>query len=235
MEHIKVFTSAFLQSLSQRLQDEETIHGYIIGKSPSFSMADVRDTIIEIEQLPKLDANFSKFENARILFEALQNMDLTMASDQRLWAWLAHVPFMDYMAKRWPVKDEPKEKRAQYIAQHWFVGTQNGRSYLRHGIASLWWGAHMTYDEKRDDPFELTREFFEFYRYTNILDGSLGRSGVFMRSLLDFILSNPEYFAELKEKKVDALVQRLNFIGAYKILPALNEKDLRNIFEESIG
>lgn len=234
MERIKVFTTPFLQRLGQRLQSEDVIRGYIAGKAPSFSASDIKDTILEIEALPKLDVNLSKFENARILYESLRNMDCTMASDQRLWAWLAHVPFMGYMAKRWPVADQPKEKRAQYIAQHWFVGTQTGRSYLRHGIASLWWGTHMTYDENRDDPFELTREFFEFYRYTNILDGSLGKSDSFMHSLLDFILNNSEYFAASKEKKVDALMRRLNFVGAYRILPALAEKNLRNILKESL-
>lgn len=234
MEHIKVFTSKFLQRLGQQLQSEEVIHRYITGKSPNFTASDAKDTVIEIDALSKLDVNLSKFENAKILYEALRDIDRTMASDQRLWAWLAHVPFMDYMAKRWPVVDQPKEKRAQYITQHWFVNTQTGRNYLRHGIASLWWGAHMTYDEKRDDPFELTREFFEFYRYTNILDGSLGKSDSFMHVLLDFILSNSEYFAQSKQEKVDALMRRLNFIGAYRILPALDEKSLRTILEDAI-
>src|SRR3989344_7333562 len=176
MERIKVFTTPFLQRLVQRLQSEDIIRGYIAGKAPSFSASDVKDTVIEIEALPKLDANLTAFENARVLYEALRGLDRTMASDQRLWAWLAHVPFMDYMAKRWPVADQPKEKRAQYIAQHWFVETQAGRSYLRNSIALLWWGAHMTYDEKRDDPFELTREFFEYYQDTTVFSDSLGRS-----------------------------------------------------------
>lgn len=234
MEHIKVFTKSFIQQLGQRLQKEDVVNKYIAGKSPNFSALDAKDTILKIDTWPKLDINLSKFENARILYESLQGMNRTMASDQRLWAWLAHVPFMDYMAKRWSVADIPKEKRARYIIQHWFIETQTGRNYLRHGIASLWWGVHMTYDEKREDPFELTREFFEFYRYTNILDGSLGKSDIFMHVLLGFILDNPKYFADSKEKKVNALIRRLNFIGAYKILPALDEQSLQNIFRESI-
>jgi len=234
MEHIKVFTSKFLQQLSQRLQSEDVINRYIAGKAPSFSASDIKNTILEIEVLPKLDADFTAFENARILFEALRGLDRTMASDQRLWAWLAHVPFMDYMAKRWPVADQPKEKRAQYIAQHWFVETQAGRSYLRNSIALLWWGAHMTYDEKRDDPFELTREFFEYYQDTTVFSDSLGRSDLFTRSLLDFIINNPEYFKENKRDKIRELVRRLNFVGAYRVLPALDEKNLRNILDESL-
>lgn len=227
MEHIKVFTSKFLQQLGQRLQSEDVIHGYIAGKTPSFSASDIKDTILEVEILPKLDADLSVFENAKILFETLRGLDLTMASDQRLWAWLAHVPFMGYMAKRWPVADQPKEKRAQYIAQHWFVETQTGRSYLRNSIALLWWGAHMTYDEKRDDPFELTHEFFALYEYTRQLSGSLGKSDSFVHILLDFISNNPKYFEQFKEDKVRALMRRLNFVGAYRILPALDEKNLR--------
>ena len=234
MEHIKVFTSKFLQRLGQRLESEEVVRGYIAGKSPNFTVADVKDTIIELGALPKLDADISAFENSRILYESLRGLDRTMASDQRLWAWLAHVPFMDYMAKRWPVADQPKEKRAQYIAQHWFIGTQTTTAYLRHGIALLWWGAHMTYDEKRNDPFELTREFFALYEYTRMLTGSLGKSDLFVHVLLEFVMKNQEYFGQYKEDKVRALMRQLNFIGAYRILPALDEKNLRTILEDAI-
>ena len=234
MERIKVFTTPFLQRLGQRLQSEDIIRGYIAGKAPSFSASDVKDTVIEIEALPKLDANLTAFENARVLYEALRGLDRTMASDQRLWAWLAHVPFMDYMAKRWPVTDQAEEKRARYIAQHWFVNTQTTTAYLRHGIALLWWGAHMTYDEKRDDPFELTRVFFEYYQDTTIFSDSLGRSDIFTQSLLDFVLNNPEYFKENKRDKIRELVRRLNFVGAYRILPALDDKNLRSILSESL-
>lgn len=234
MEYIKVFTSKFLERLGQRLQNEGTIRGYIAGKSPNFSASDVKDTIIEIEELPRLDANLGAFENARTLYGSLRNMDRTIASDQRFWTWLAHVPFMDYMSKRWLVDKQPKENRARYIMQHWFVRTQTTRDYLRHGIASLWWGAHMTFDEKREDPFELTREFFALYEYTRVLTGWLGKSDSFVHVLLDFVMDNQEYFAQHKEDKIRALMRRLNFIGAYRILPALDEKNLRDILEEAI-
>ena len=234
MENIKVFTSKFLQRLGQRLQSEETVLRYIEGKSPNFSASDVKETILKIETLPKLDADVGAFENAKVLYESLRGIDRTLASDQRLWGWLAHVPFMEYMAKRWPVVDQPKEKRAQYIAQHWFVGAQTTTAYLRHGIALLWWGTHMTYDNKRNDPFELTREFFSLYEYSRLLPGSLGKSDIFVNVLLDFVMNNQEYFAQYKEDKVRALMRLLNFVGAYKLLPALDEKQLRNILDEAI-
>jgi hypothetical protein len=234
MENIKVFTSKFLQHLGQCLQSEEAVLRYMEGKSPIFSATDVKDTVLKIETLPKLDADVSAFENAKVLYKSLGGIDRTLASDQRLWAWLAHVPFMEYMSKRWPVADQPKEKRVQYIAQHWFVETQTGRSYLRNSIALLWWGAYMTYDEKRNDPFELTRIFFEYYQDTTVFSDSLGRSDLFIHSLLDFVINNPEYFMENKRDKIRELVRRLNFIGAYRVLPALDEKSLRDILKESM-
>src|SRR3990167_4479056 len=194
MERIKVFTTTFLDQLGQRLQSKEIINGYVEGRAPNYSNSDTKDTLIEIDVFPKLAADKEEFENAQILYESMRDLDRTMASDQRLWAWLAHVPFMEYMAKRWPVEDQPKEKRARYIAQHWYVSTQTTTAYLRHGIALLWWGAHITYDEKRGDPFELTREFFALYEYTRQLDGSLGKSDSFVHVLLDFISNNPKYF-----------------------------------------
>lgn len=234
MERIKVFTTPFLQRLGQRLQSEDVICGYVAGRTPSFSASDIKDTILEIDAFPNLDADLTAFENAQALYESLHGLDRTMASDQRLWAWLAHVPFMDYMAKRWPVADQQEEKRSRYIAQHWFVSTQTTTAYLRHGIALLWWGAHITYDEKREDPFELTREFFALYEYTRGLEGSLGKSDSFVHVLLDFISNNPKYFEQFKEDKVRMLMHRLNLVGAYRIIPALNEDDLRILFNESL-
>lgn len=234
MQHIKVFTTEFLQRISQRLQSGEVVRRYVDGKQPIFSASDVKDTYLEINEFPKLDADLSVFENSRMLYESLRNMDRTLASDQRLWAWLCNVPFMEYMSKRWPVIEQPEEKRAQYIAQHWFVASQNGRHYLRNSIALLWWGAHMTYDDKREDPFELTREFFSLYHDSTIFSDSLGQSDIFTHALLDFIMRNPEYFNENKREKIRDLTRRLNFIGAYRILPSLNEVDLMNVFNESI-
>ncbi len=233
MEHIKVYTTSFLEKLGQRLQgeSEEVIRGYIEGRSPSCSVSDTKDTILEINDFPELDAEKGEFENAQVLYEALMGMDRILASDQRLWAWLAHVPFMKYMAKRWPVPDQSPDKQAGYILRYWFVGTQSSSSYMRHGIAKLWWGAHMTHDSERDNPFELTGELFSMEDYTRTLFGKLGRSDKIVHAILEFVVENPELFGSHKEARIRFIMRRLNFTGGYKVLPSLLKSEIKKLLE----
>lgn len=227
MEKIKVFTSSYINQLGQRLQSEEAIAGYINGKSPGFIASDTRDTILEVTSFPNLTIENGDYENARMLFEMLKGINPTLASDQRIWTWLAHVPFMDYMSKRWPVNEQPKEKRAVYILGHWFVKTQASTSYMRHGIAMLWWGAFATYGSERNDPFELTREFFSMQDYTRTLFGSLGRSDRFRKALLEYVVENPDLFKVHKEARIRFLMRRLNYDGGYKIIPDLSVSEIK--------
>lgn len=232
MERIKVFTTSYINQLGQRLQSEEVVAGYIQGKAPNHSASDTKNTLLEVESFLKLSIDNGDFENARILYEMLKGIDPTLASDQRLWAWLAHVPFMEYMAKRWPVDKQSKEKRAGYIVGHWFVKTQASTSYMRHGIAMLWWGAYSTYSSERDDPFELTKEFFSMQDYTRTLFGSLGRSDKFIRVLLEYVVENPDLFDAHKEARIRFLMRRLNYAGGYKIIPDLSVAEIKKLINQ---
>ncbi len=232
MERIKVFTTSFIDQLGQRLQSEEAVNGYIDGRAPNYSASNTKDTLFEVEAFPKLDVDNGDFENAKMLYEMLRGIDRTIASDQRLWAWLAHVPFMEYMAKRWPVGEQPSEKRAGYIAGHWFVKTQTSTSYMRHGIAMLWWGAYLTYSPERDDPFDLTKELFSMQDYTRTIFGSLGRSDKFRRALLEYVVENPNLFGSHKESRIRFLMRRLNYAGGYKIIPDLSIAEIKKLFNQ---
>lgn len=235
MERIKVFTTSYINQVGQRLQSEETVAAYIKGVTPNHLASDTKDTLLEIESFPKLSIDNGDFENARMLYEMLKEINPTLASDQRIWAWLAHVPFMEYMAKRWPVGEQPKEKRVGYIVGHWFVKTQASTSYMRHGIAMLWWGAYSTYSPERSDPFELTKEFFSMQDYTRTLFGSLGRSDKFRRALLEYVVENPDLFNTHKEARVRFLMRRLNYTGGYKIIPDLSVAEIKKLINQYKG
>lgn len=238
MERIKVFSTTYINQLGQRLQSKETVAGYVEGRAPNFSSSDTKDTVIEVDTFPILTVANGDYENARLLFEMLKGIDRTLASDQRLWAWLAHVPFMKYMGERWPVGEQPGDKRSGYILGHWFVKTQASTSYMRHGIAMLWWGAFTTYSPERDDPFELTREFFSMQDYTRTIFGSLGRSDKFSRALLEYVVENPDLFSAHKEARIRFLMRRLNYAGGYKIIPNLSMPDIKKLidhYKDAVG
>ena len=232
MEKIKVYTTSFINQLIQRLKNKDVIDLYIKGQPPISSNNDTKDTLLEIEQFPKLSIDNSDAENAQILYESLIGIDLTLASDQRLWAWLANAPFAEYMSKRWPVEKQPENKQGEFISRHWFIDTQASTSYVRHGIAMLWWGAYVTYDSIKKDPFELTRELFSMQDYTRILFGTLGRNNNFTHAVLEFVIENPELFKSYKEAKVRFLMRKLNYLGGYKILPSLEVNEIKKLLDQ---
>jgi hypothetical protein len=233
MEYIKVFTTSFQNELVQRLKSEDVIRMYVEGKSPNYTDSDFKDTIFEVDGLPKINIENSDLENARILYESLRGINRTLASDPRLWTWLAHVPFMQYMSKRWPVPiEKTEEKQEEHIIRHWFIESQGANAYTRHGIAVLWWGADVSYDPERDDPFELTRELFSMLDYTRTLFGTLGRSKIFTHAFLEFVIDNPELFHSQKEAKIRFLMRRLNYSGSYMVIPSLSKEEIRKILDQ---
>ena len=115
---------------------------------------------------PETDA-----ENAEILYESLKDvMTPRHASDLRLWAYLAHVEFSDYMSVRWSVdvadkEDEDDEGSGQTkklinrIKSRYFFGASNGKAFVRQGISRLYWSAFLTSDDENADPYEYTKFF----------------------------------------------------------------------------
>lgn len=172
------------------------------------------------------------FENAVKIYETYKSFSPTEATSGRIWTYLAHVQYWDYMKKRWPIENQSEDKRGGYIIEHWFLSGSGASNLARHGLAMLWWGAHVTYDKERSDPFELTKEFFSMLDYTRtILTGTQGRSRTFTHALLEFVIENPKLFESQKEAKIRFLMRKSNFFGGYKILPVLSKTEIKNIFK----
>lgn len=95
------------------------------------------------------------FENMKILYDSLKDLTDSQASDERVWAGLAHTYLWDYMQVRWPLP-ENKDKQKNHILNNYFFWNSSKAVYLN-GISRLWWYARVTYDETLDDPYELTK------------------------------------------------------------------------------
>ncbi|KKS55646.1 MAG: hypothetical protein UV20_C0023G0006 [Candidatus Magasanikbacteria bacterium GW2011_GWA2_42_32] len=238
MHPLKLFRTGFVLDQIAKLENNESVDLYSNGSYSGYSESDVllNSNILVADDVSLLmpDENGNHdLENAVNIYEAYKAFSPTEATSSRIWTYLAHVPHWAYMKKRWPIENQPAEKRGAYIVEHWFVSGSGVSSFARHGLAMLWWGAHVTHDPERTDPFELTREFFSMLDYTRtILTGTQGRNRIFTHALLEFVVENPELFKSQKEAKVRFLMRKSNFLGGYKILPALSKAELKNIFNE---
>lgn len=108
--------------------------------------------------------NFTKdndddFENMKIMYENLKNLTDSQASDERVWAGLAHHYFWDYMQKRWPLPEE-KDEQISHILNNYFFWNSTKAPFLN-GLSRLWWYARYTYNENLEDPYELTKYICE--------------------------------------------------------------------------
>lgn len=88
--------------------------------------------------------------NIKLLYLKLKELNDSFASDERLWAGLSHTVFYDYMKKRWPNQNTPKD-----ILNHYFFSTNRPRCYMINTLARLWWFGKKTYLENEDDHFAL--------------------------------------------------------------------------------
>lgn len=161
-------------------------------------------------------------ENARRVWEWLGPLSATLAMEERLWAYLTHVVFADYMAVRWPVKGDSAVHR-RYLFE--------GRSFsalTRNGIARLWWGAALTRDPDRENPFELTATLFLRQDIqVSLLERSLGKCRTVRMSVLDFLRRNQEWLSsEAFGKRIQAMVRELNLLGGVVMLDALGPAEL---------
>ncbi len=235
MKYLKLFKSSYIRRLIDNLSDQDIRKTYL-GKSFKFDDdAVLENKLIEIPDsiklvLPKKGINY-EFENSKTIFEALKNLTPAQASDVRIWTYFSHVGFWDYMRERSLLKGQPEDKRKDYILQHWFIEPLNAKNLLRQNISLLWWGAYMTYDKEKKDPYELTKELFSMLDYTRtLLPSTQGRIRKFVQAFLEFVTEKKDIFSRHKESRVRFLMRKANQVGGYKIFSDLSKEEIKKFF-----
>lgn len=235
MEFQKIFKSEFINGLISKLSRNESTGLYLKENFSFLDSAVLPNLRIPASArikllLPDSKSNYD-FENSVLLFDEYKSLTPTESTDGRLWTYLAHVDFWEYMQKRWPIENKSEDKRGEFILEHWFLNPPNAVNLTRrHGISTLWWGAYMTYDSERENPFELTKELFSMLDYAStLISGSQGRNKNFTHAVLEFVIENKKLFSNYKEARVRLLMRKVNYSGGYKILPSLSKIEIKKI------
>jgi len=162
-------------------------------------------------------------ENSKLVYEWLKSLPPTIAMEERLWARLAHEEFYAYMHARWPVD------RESVVSRRYLLEGRSFGSLSRHGIARLWWGAHLTRDSKRANPYELTEALFLRQDiYVQILERSLGKCEVVRTSVLEFLTENQTWLSsQAFTRRIQILLRELNLVGGVAILDTLSITDIK--------
>jgi hypothetical protein len=186
--------------------------------------------------LPPQGDNLRDTENAQMIYADLCTLTPLQASDERLWACLTHTTYWDYMVARWG------SSSPSVIEDRFFFRSKGIGSLVRNGIARLWWFGYLTFDQGRQDPFELTRVLLSNQDIqTGLLQRNLGKSRSVRAATLDFLQSKRQQIEQVGQgqggigKVVQHLCRELNLAGGVYLLDALEPPQLHGILDDSLA
>lgn len=184
-------------------------------------------------KLPVSSRELYDFENTKTVYSAMKTLSISEATDERLWAHLTHVVFWEYMSNRWPVTDETSES---VIRERYFFTSNRDRSLVRNGLARLWWYGYASYDETRDDPFELTKILLGKSDVAQqLLERSLSRNATLTKAILSVLAKREkEGMHFISREEFRQLSKYINFLGGVTILDALSQEDLMKMIGNKI-
>ena len=164
-------------------------------------------------------------ENAQIIYENLKFLSDSQASDERLWAGLCIGNFWEYTQYRWRIK---KKCTPDSIKQHYMFAYGVRRSLIRNAIARLWWIGRLTYDENRDDKYELTRFVCEHNDHImHILERNTSNNPMIIQAFIDGILAARAEGLNINTDIVGDLSGYLNLLGVVYILDCLPRERIK--------
>lgn len=176
-------------------------------------------------------------ENSKRLYSALGGLTLTQASDPRLWTYLTHVKYWEYMRKRWPIKDSAPEKvRGSVISRYFLVGDK-ARALTRNGLARLWWAGHTCYSSSATgNEFAYAKALFATQDvYASLMERAFSKNRKIIQPVLSVLTKELEKGAPFDDRdKVRDLGKHLVLLGGAMVLDVLDPIAIEQIVEKFI-
>ncbi len=213
------------------LQNEPFIEKHFSGRKYRSSI----DIDLELPQLIFSNESEDKkwmqdFENSKKLYSVInsKNIPLRYLVDERFWAYLSHTFYWNYLIVRWPVTSE------KMIIEKWFFAGGN-QVFSRQPLVRLWWLSECSYDENREDPFELTKVAFQFQDpFNQVLERRISKSRKVFKAVLRAFKDTPNAVKLKTDINRTTFGKAINTIAGVKLLDALTEDELYEIFVKEI-
>lgn len=201
----------------------------------------VIETDIEVEDLHlKCEGDYSETDltNTMEVFSKMKDIPIKVAADERLWAWFALVYCWDYTLYRrkdeWKLDVDSNAKQKDNKIFNSFLFLYNmSRSQVVNSMSRLWWASYYTFDDNRNDKFELTKFYYrkafpskavlvESSKITANNDVRLG----LLSAIQDWCICNK---CEFKREHIVSTTSYLNFIGGVSVLDVYSRSDIYNL------
>jgi hypothetical protein len=222
---------------ASRYSEEKPWLGQYFG-ADSWSLQSSIDLPDDVELNPPASkTELFDLENTKRLYTALRHLTPIQAADERLWAYLTHVTFWNYMRQRWPAEQYAgKQRFAENVQERYFFMSDRPRALIRNGIARLWWYGYTTFDEERDDPFELTAVLLKSLDVTqSILERAFSRNRTVTKVVLSALLRREKEGTPFYDRdSVRELAKYLVQVGGVTIIDALSPVEIGNLVNARI-
>lgn len=180
----------------------------------------VRDFELDMSA-EKSKAFETELENVKRVYRNLKFLTESMATDERLWSALCLGPFFEYVHYRWNIKSESS------VEQHYFFDPHSsGRRVLtRNALSRLWWIGRLTYDEDRDDKWELTRFVCSHSDYImHFIERNTSNNIHVLRPFLEAIMDAQKNGYNINTDDAGNIAKYLNLLGGMYVLDFMSEE-----------
>ena len=215
----------------------------ICGGNPFIEFKDIKEF-----ELADLNADLAPGEidlnNCKILYEKLMFLSESQASEERLWAGLAHTTFYDYLRKRWGYgygkKPKSTKKEVGAIKTRFFYKSSGRIGFYRNTLSKCWWVGHNIYNpNNKSNHFEsldiigsndLNSKITEFfYSYT------FSSNPEIMNAIIDALRIFKEEGKVLSVRNhIRPAMSYLNAVGGSVVIDCLSREEITNIFSDAI-
>lgn len=225
MSEIKIFSTATTTQLLNYKTDEAIRKRYNHEMFDFSEATWLRDTVrldLDLNEIDKLSTSpLGDMDSSIKIFNALKHLDLVQANDKRLWVTLTHTLFYNYTRKRWGIGESSSDDT---IKDRFHFEGAALRQRNQNSVARLWWASKLTYDPKRDDPFELTKLLLEKQDfYQNLIDRRFSTYRGTLIGFLNFYSKNKHLDLKLEMRK---LFKGLNALGGVRVLSLMQEQEV---------
>lgn len=164
----KIIKYATTETVEDFLANFDTYVKYIKEKDEAglekiFNKETILDGNIEFDYQPLITEGIysdTDPKNVEILHRSLHMLSPVQASQEKFWLGMTMRYYKDYLYYR--LNDELSKNKDERIKTA-LTSYKNGlkRALFVNVLSRLWWVGHLTYDAKREDPYELTKFFCE--------------------------------------------------------------------------
>lgn len=184
-----------------------------IIKETGFSVSDFQ---LDMSQ-PKGKESLTDLENIKRVYNHMKSLSDSQASDERIWAAYSLSEELVYMRYRWGLGGESDLKN-RYLFNYSIQ-----RSLFRNGISRLWWIGRATYDESREDPYELTKFICNDQDYIeNICGRNIFNNPVISKATLSALVVSENNGVIINRHVVREIGKYMNLLAGTYILDALD-------------